>query len=91
MGARLRGASAEGSRRSVREGAEHFVLILARWGMESPPTVGRAVDLWAVRVRPTHGASAHRLWDRFDATHHYLLFGGLFGKGLRQVKTLGPT
>ena len=59
--------------------------------MESPPRAGRAVDLRAVRVRPTHGASEHRLWDRLVATHHYLPFGGLFGKGLRQVATLGPT
>ena len=59
--------------------------------MESPPRAGRAVDLRAVRVRPTHGASEHRLWDRLVATHHYLPFGGLFGKGWRQVATLGPT
>ena len=55
--------------------------------MESPPRAGRAVDLRAVRVRPTHGASEHRL----VATHHYLPVGGLFGKGLRQIATLGPT
>ena len=55
--------------------------------MESPPRAGRAVDLRAVRVRPTHGASGHRL----VASHHCLPFGGLFGKGLQQVATLGPT
>ena len=59
--------------------------------MESPPRAGRAVDLREVRVHPTHGASESRLWDSLVATHHYLPFGGLFGKGLRQVETLGPT
>ena len=59
--------------------------------MESPPTVARAVDLRAVRMRPTHGASEQRLWDRLVATHHYLPFDGRFGKGLRHVATLGPT
>ena len=59
--------------------------------MESLPTRRRDLDLRAVRVRPTHGAQEHRRWDRLVATHHYLSFHGLFGKGLRHVATLGRT
>ena len=50
----------------------------------------RVPDLRAVAVRPTCGAQEHRLWDRLVGAHHYLGFGGLFGKGLRHVATLGP-
>ncbi len=55
------------------------------------PTQPRAVDVRAVTVRPTFGAQEHRHWDRLVAAHHYLGFGGLFGKGLRHVATLGST
>ena len=58
--------------------------------MEPLPTPRRALDLRAVAVRPTCGAQEHRLWDRLVGAHHYLGFGGLFGKGLRHVATLGP-
>ncbi len=59
--------------------------------MESSPTGRRDLDLRAVRVRPTWGAQEHRRWDQLVATHHYLSFQGLFGKGLRHVATLGST
>ncbi len=55
------------------------------------PTQRRAVDVRTVTVRPTFGAQEHRHWDRLVAAHHYLGFGGLFGKGLRHVATLGST
>ena len=54
-------------------------------------TQRRGVDVRAVTVRPTFGAHEHRHWDRLVAVHHYLGFGGLFGKGLRHVATLGST
>ena len=54
----------------------------------SPPR--SALQLRSIRVRPTCGAQEHRLWDRLVEAHHYLGFGGLFGKGLRHVATLGP-
>ena len=59
--------------------------------MESSPPERRGLDLRAVRVRPTWGAQEHRRWDQLVATHHYLSFQGLFGKGLRHVATLGST
>ncbi len=59
--------------------------------MESLLTGGRGIDLRAVTVRPTWGAQEHRRWDKLVATHHYLSFQGLFGKGLRHVATLGST
>ena len=59
--------------------------------MESLLTGGRGLDLRAVTVRPTWGAQEHRRWDKLVATHHYLSFQGLFGKGLRHVATLGST
>ena len=59
--------------------------------MESMPAGGRSLDLRAVRVRSTWGAQEHRRWDQLVATHHYLSFQGLFGKGLRHVATLGST
>ena len=58
--------------------------------MERLPPPRRAVDLRAVTVRPTFGAQEHRLWDQLVAAYHCLGFGGLFGKGLRHVATLGP-
>ncbi len=58
--------------------------------MEPLLTPGRVPDLRAVAVRPTCGAQEHRLWDRLVGAHHYLGFGGLFGKGLRPVARLGP-
>ena len=48
-----------------------------------------AIDLRAVTVRPTWGAEEHRRWDALVASHHYLPFHGVFGKGLRHVTTLG--
>ncbi len=59
--------------------------------MESLLTGGRGLDLRAVTVRPTWGGQEHRRWDKLVATHHYLSFQGLFGKGLRHVATLGST
>ena len=59
--------------------------------MEPVPTQRRALNVRAVSVRPTFGAQEHRHWDRLVAAHHYLGFGGLFGKGLRHVATLGST
>ena len=59
--------------------------------MESPATPGGEIDLRAVTVRPTRSAQEHRRWDRLVATHHYLAFHGVFGKGLRHVATLGST
>ena len=59
--------------------------------MESLPAGGRGLDLRAVTVRPTGGAQEHRRWHKLVATHHYLSFQGLFGKGLRHVATLGST
>ena len=56
--------------------------------MESPARRPDSVDLQTVQVRATYGAQEHRLWDRLVAAHHYLGFGSLFGKGLRQVATL---
>ncbi len=56
--------------------------------MESSLGLPDSVDLQAVQVRATCGAQEHRLWDRLVAAHHYLGFGALFGKGLRQVATL---
>ncbi len=40
------------------------------------------------RTAWTCGAQERRLRDRLVAAHHYLGFGTLFGKGLRQVSTL---
>ena len=48
-----------------------------------------AIDLGAVTVRPTWGAEEHRRWDRLVASHHYLPFHGVFGKGLRHIATVG--
>ncbi len=59
--------------------------------MESLLAGGRGLDVRAVSVRPTWGAQEHRRWDQLVATHHYLSFQGLFGKGLRHVATLGST
>ena len=59
--------------------------------MGTLPTGDQAIDLRAVRVRPTWGAEERRRWDELVACHHYLPFHGLFGKGLRHVATLGPT
>ncbi len=59
--------------------------------MESSLSGGHDLDLRAVSVRSTYGAQEHRRWDRLVATHHYLSFQGLFGKGLRHVATLGST
>ena len=59
--------------------------------MGTLPTRGQAIDLHAVTVRPTWGAEERRRWDELVASHHYLPFHGLFGKGLRHVATLGPT
>ncbi len=56
--------------------------------MESPSRLPDSVDLQAVQVRATYGAQEHRLWDQLVAAHHYLRFGSLFEKGLRQVSTL---
>ena len=54
-----------------------------------PPTLPEsALDLRAVRVRPTRGAGEHRRRDRLVAQHHYLPFAGLFGRGFRHVATL---
>ncbi len=59
--------------------------------MESLPTGGRGLDLRTVTVRPTWGAQEHRRWDKLVATHHYLSFQDMFGKGLRHVATLSST
>ncbi|MDE2921374.1 MAG: ISAs1 family transposase [Acidobacteriota bacterium] len=58
--------------------------------VESLPAANGAIPLRSITVRPTCGAQEHRLWDRLVEAHHYLGFGGLFGKGLRHVATLGP-
>ena len=55
-------------------------------GMESLPTGCGALDLCAVRVRPTRGAQEHRRWDRLVANHHYLSFQGLFGQQWHSVQ-----
>ena len=59
--------------------------------MGTLPTRDQAIDLGAVTVRPTWGTEERRRWDELVASHHYLPFHGLFGKGLRHVATLGPT
>ena len=57
--------------------------------MGAPATQGCDIDLRAVTVRATWGAEEHRRWDALVASHHYLAFHGVFGKGLRHVATLG--
>jgi len=47
------------------------------------------IDLRSAKVRPTHGAREHRLWDRLMEEHHYLRFHGIVGKGLRHVAEHG--
>lgn len=54
-------------------------------GPQSAQPAGSGLDLRAVRVHPTWGDAEHRRWDREFATHHYLSFQRMFGKGLRQV------
>ncbi len=71
-------------------GLDISLSICHRGCMQSLPAPGRGPDLRAVRVRPTRGAAEHRRWDRLCERHHYLPFGGLFGKALRHVATLGP-
>ena len=57
--------------------------------MGTPPAESCDIDLRSVTVRPTWGAEEHRRWDALVASHHYLPFHGVFGKGLRHVATLG--
>ena len=57
--------------------------------MGTPPPESCDIDLRSVTVRPTWGAEEHRRWDALVASHHYLPFHGVFGKGLRHVATLG--
>ena len=42
-------------------------------------------------MRPTWGAQEHRRGDRLVAEHHYLVFHGVIGKGLRHVAVHGET
>ena len=59
--------------------------------MGTLPARDGAIDLRAVTVRPTWGAEEHRRWDRLVASHHYLPFHGVFGKGLRHIALVGST
>ena len=59
--------------------------------MLTVPAQDCSIDLRAVTVRPTRGGQDHRRWDRLVASHHYLPFHGLFGKGLRHVAVHGET
>ena len=57
--------------------------------MKVPSWPESALDLRAVRARPTRGARERRRWARLVAAHRYPPFAGLFGRGLRHVATLG--
>ena len=47
-----------------------------------------ALDLCAVRVRPTRGGQRAPGWNRLVAVHCHPPFVGLFGRGLLHVATL---